>query len=212
MKEVLAMIGDIVMSKNIENRNIFQNNLNAIFKKINKDSKENIYSPYTLTLGDEFQTVYKTADSVFKDTWKIIETIYPQKVRFAIGIEKLTTKINPNQAIGMDGPAFYLARDGIDELKKHDNTIIQCFSPHDINLNLINKCLKLLSAITQKWKINSIKILNSIMNDDPLEIISKKTGIGIRAIYKNIRSNHLYDILDLQDEIIKSISRRLINP
>ena len=32
-------------------------------------------------------------DSILVDVWKIIETIYPHRARFSIGIDKLTTNI-----------------------------------------------------------------------------------------------------------------------
>lgn len=205
-EEVLALIGDIVMSKKIVDRENFQNNLSKLFKKISKDSEMFLCSPYTLTLGDEFQALYLRPDSILVDVWKIIETIYPHRARFSIGIDKLTTEINPDKAIGMDGPAFYLARDGIEELKKYSRTIIQFYSPHIKNLSLLNQYFMLLSGISLKWKFNTIKILNGLMGKDSLERISKSTGISKRAVYKNIRNNNLDDIINLQKEITKSLT------
>ena len=209
MKKVLALIGDIAMSKKITEREKFQNNLSKLFKKISKDSKEFLCSPYTLTLGDEFQAVYQMPDSILVDVWKIIETIYPHRARFSIGIDKLTTEINPHKAIGMDGPAFYLARDGIEELKKYSRTIIQFYSPHIKNLSLLNQYFMLFSGISQKWKLNTIKILIGLMGEKPLEEISKIAGITKRAVYKNIRNNNLDDIINLQKEITKSLKESM---
>jgi hypothetical protein len=209
MKKVLALIGDIVLSKKIEDRAIFQTNLNKQFKKISKASKPFLLSPFTVTLGDEFQAVYEKPDSILRDIWKIIETIYPHQARFSLGIDKLTTNINPMKAIGMDGPAFYLARDGINELKKSSKTIIQFYSPYISNLTLINHFFILLSGISEKWKLNSIKILNGLMNEDSLDKISRNTGISIRAIYKNIRGNNLDHIINLQTEITDSLSHSI---
>jgi hypothetical protein len=201
MEKVIAIIGDIALSKRIENREDFQSNLGKLFKKISKDSKHVLYSPYTITLGDEFQAVYRTPDLIFTDIWKIIEVLYPHRARFSVGIDILTTQINPHKAIGMDGPGFYLARDGIDNLKKYSRTIIQFYSPHIENLSLINRYLTLLSGISEKWKINTIRILNGMMNNISPEEISKQAGITKRAVYKNIHNNNLEEIMNVQDEI-----------
>lgn len=206
MREVLALIGDIAMSKKIEDRNNFQNKVSVLFKKINKASKDFLCSPYTLTLGDEFQAVYQKPNTILTDIWKIREAIYPHHARFSIGIDQLTTKINPRKAIGMDGPAFYLARDGIDTLKKYSRTIIQFYTSYIKNLSLINQYLILLSGISSKWKINTIKILNALMDDEPLEKISKNIKISKRAVYKNIRNNNLDEIINLQKGITKSLT------
>ncbi len=209
MKEVMALIGDIALSKKIEDRENFQNKISLLFKKISAASKDFLYSPYTLTLGDEFQAVYRKPDSIMTDIWKIIEALYPHRARFAIGIDILSTKINPNKAIGMDGPAFYLARDGIEELKQYSRTVIQFYGKNIRNLNLIDQYLILLSGISSRWKLNTVKILNGLLNKDSLEKISNNTGISKRAIYKNIRSNYLEEIIDLQREITKSLSESI---
>jgi hypothetical protein len=74
-----------------------------------------LISPYTITLGDEFQAVLKNARHLFGDIITILYVIYPTKIRFSIGIGDIQTPVNPNQAIGMDGTAFYNARTGIDK-------------------------------------------------------------------------------------------------
>lgn len=206
MKEVMALIGDIAMSKKIEDRENFQNKISLLFKKVSAASKDYLHSPYTLTLGDEFQAVYRTPDSIMTDIWKIIEALYPHRARFAVGMDMLSTKINPNKAIGMDGPAFYYARDGIEELKQYSRTIIQFYGKNIRNLNLIDQYLILLSGISSRWKHNTIKIFNGLLNKDSLEKISNNTGISKRAVYKNIKNNYLEEIIDLQREITKSLS------
>ena len=82
MKKIV-LIGDIVDSKSISERGKIQSQLNTVFKKINNDKL--LLSPYTITLGDEFQAVYSKADSVFNHIWQISLAIYPLKIRFSIG-------------------------------------------------------------------------------------------------------------------------------
>lgn len=114
----VVIIGDIVASKQIENRNEVQENLNQVLSHLNYPHRNDLLSNYTITIGDEFQVVLSEFDSVFSDIINISVNLYPVKVRFAIGIGTLSTPINEEQAIGMDGPAFYLARHGIEGLKK----------------------------------------------------------------------------------------------
>src|SRR5438270_9561839 len=103
-KPILAVIGDIVLSRAIAQRAEFQKQLRRTLDNINKRSA--MASPYTITLGDEFQAVYRDPRGVFVDILTIMERIAPVSARFAIGVGTLRTPINPTQAIGMDGPAF----------------------------------------------------------------------------------------------------------
>jgi len=50
-----AIIGDIVESKKILNRNEAQEKLNHILKDINIEYERNIAAKFIITLGDEFQ-------------------------------------------------------------------------------------------------------------------------------------------------------------
>jgi len=79
----IAIIGDIIGSQKILERNRVQEKLESILLRINKSDK-NIISPYTLTLGDEFQSVYKKADCIFLHIFTILSDIHPQKVRLPI--------------------------------------------------------------------------------------------------------------------------------
>ena len=85
------MIADIVGSPNLEERGQAQSRVIRVLYDVNRRGRP-IVSPHILTLDDEFQAV------------------------FSCGVGEITTAINTAQALGMDGPAFYAARDGLEDL------------------------------------------------------------------------------------------------
>jgi len=117
-KKFIVIIGDIISSRKVENRNALQSKLLDVFNELNSPDHENhLVSPYTITLGDEFQAVYDNANCLFLDSIRILERTFPQKIRFSFGIGEISTDINREQSLGMDGSAFYYAREGITHLK-----------------------------------------------------------------------------------------------
>jgi len=116
-KRYIVLIGDLLSSRGVIDRIGVQARLHDAMEQCNTQHRC-LVSPYTITLGDEFQAVLSCADFVFTDAITILLALYPTRIRFSIGVGILTTPINNNQAIGMDGPAFHLARDGITKLKK----------------------------------------------------------------------------------------------
>ncbi len=202
--EKITLIGDIVSSRRIKKRQQIQNNLNKVFKKINERG-EYISSPLTITLGDEFQAVYNKADFIFKHIWQIILSIYPEKVRFSIGLGEITTALNPVQAIGMDGPAFYNARKGLDEIKQ---TYFQfnVTGNERTNLELIKQSLFLLSHISYNWKETRLIILSMMYDNFSVNEIAKKIKITDKAVYKNIDAGALQTVIKLTAELSKSIN------
>jgi len=203
----LVLIADIVSSKKIKNRKEIQKKLQTLFKSFNKNSKE-IVSPFTITLGDEFQAVFSKADNIFKYMWDVLFALYPVKVRFSLGVGDITTSINTTQAIGMDGPAFYSAREGLSELKqsaflfniKHEN---------NNKVLLIRQVLFLLSHLSSGWKESRYKILSLLYEDLSVYEIAKKMKISDKAVYKNIDAGALTNILSITGIISMEINNFL---
>ena len=144
--KIIVLIGDIIASKKIKDRFAVQKKLTNAFKKINSSNK-NIISPFTITLGDEFQAVYNSAESLFKDIWWINEAIYPVKIRYSIAVGEITTELNKAQAIGMDGPAFYYARKGLEDLKRTNFIFNFSEDEEKYDLHLVQQTLFLISHL-----------------------------------------------------------------
>ncbi len=206
MKKI-ALIGDIVASRDIKNRADVQKKLSKLFLGLNKDNNT-LDSPYTITIGDEFQALYKKADSIFIDICKILESLYPESVRFSIGIGELTTKINKNQALGMDGPAFHFAREGLEELKGTSG-LFNIKSENEKEILLIKKILPLISQNMIKWKLTRIKIFNLLIEGRTVKEISKKLHITDKAVYKHIDAGALNIIIDILNRITFEINSSL---
>ena len=60
-------------------------------------------------------------EHLFKIIDHIKSSIYPQKLRFGIGIGQISTDLN-NIALGSDGPAYYAARRSIEYLHQLEKT------------------------------------------------------------------------------------------
>lgn len=102
----IVIIADIVDSKKISARKEVQLTLKDVLIQINHDSENGILSPFTITLGDEFQAVYRCSATLIKDLFLILVKLFPVRIRFSIGFGKISTEINEHEAIGMDGPAI----------------------------------------------------------------------------------------------------------
>jgi len=200
----IALIGDIVASRKIAGRKDAQKKLQRYFTTLNKSHKT-LLSPFTITLGDEFQALYKTGDDLFKDIWEILLVIYPAKIRFSIGIGELSTRINKKQSIGMDGPAFYNARQGLTELKK-TSYLINITTDAEKGNGLARNSLFLISQLTGKWKLTRLKILVMLYGGKSVREISGKLKITDKAVYKNMDSGSLNLITAITKEIVNELN------
>ncbi|MFZ0390793.1 MAG: SatD family protein [Calditrichia bacterium] len=207
---VLTLIGDLAGSRALQNRDHLQKSLQTKLEMINQKSQQ-VISPFTITLGDEFQAVYKNAGEVFRHIWEIRSEVHPVKVRCAIGIGELSTELNPKQAIGMDGPAFHLARQAVQELKESGFTL-QAAAENMPELPLINESLKLISHISDKWEKNRVEILAAFLRGEDSQSIARALNISSVAVYKNRKAGALEVILQLQQQVAFLLNRKLDNP
>ena len=211
-KKLIVVIGDVISSRKVEKRNDLQNKLLEIFENLNTDANQNhLVSPYTITLGDEFQAVYQKADRLFLDTIRILETTLPQKVRFSFGVGNISTDINTEQSIGMDGSAFYYAREGISNLKdQRGNYKFNIYGLDDPELEkLFNNVLYIFSNLLEGWNKNRYFILRSTMEGKAVKDIAKELKLTETATYMNIYDGSIREMIAIQETMINQINQRL---
>lgn len=205
--QVIAVIADLVGSKSIGARPAFQRQLNRTLRRATAEAR-GLASPYTLTLGDEFQAVYRGPDSLLADAVKIMAEIHPVQARFAFGAGELTTRINPEQALGMDGPAFHRARAALAELKR-DGRLLRIAGAAEAPWAFANHVLNLLSHQIDGWTRNRLLVLAGLLQGRVAKELEAELKISRVAIYKNIRAAALDDVVGVCQEITAALHRAL---
>ena len=208
----IAIIGDIINSRDIQPRQPFQQKFKRHLDRLNVASAH-LASPYTITLGDEFQAVYRKADALFKDIFSIMVALQPSQARFAIGIGKISTAINRKEAIGMDGPAFYKARSGIEELREQQRVWGLFAGNHDDkaaeDLRIHHHVFALLSHQMQSWEPNRFKVLLGLLNHKSQSDIAKEIGISAVAVHKNVAAGQLNQTTSYFEALSDLLNRSL---
>jgi len=204
--QVIAVIGDIVASRNLPQRAVFQRRLKKVLDQTTGGARH-LASPYTITLGDEFQAVYRKADGLFADVFRIMAEIHPVRTRIAIGVGDLSTRINPQQALGMDGPAFHLARAALTELK--ENKRLLRIKGAGEEWRLACHLLNLLSHQVAGWSRNRLLVLEGLLRLQPVKEIEAGLQISRVAVYKNIRAAALDEVVGICHELERALNQVL---
>lgn len=209
----VAIIGDIKSSKTIPNRLEFQNSLRDIFNVISTKNIS-IVSPYTITLGDEFQALYNSGKGLLTDIIGIMAMLYPVKVRISIGVGTIDTEINPIQALGMDGSSFHIAREGVirmknDEISRKAMPSITLNSDSKLQNSLLISSFNLLSYLLESMSQNQLNVLLGIVNNDSIPVIANRMDISEQAVYKGIRKEAMLLIKDYILSFEKEVGKLL---
>lgn len=210
-EQYLVLIGDLEGSRELQarDRDDAQQKLKSILEAIRADNNT-IASPPTITLGDEFQTVYHRADALFLHIWRIQAALHPLFLRFGVGRGTLSTAINTEQAIGMDGPAFHRARSALEHLKETRGLFrMEAQDPEDRVSLLINQSLELVAHEMRGWKQRRFAILCSLKAGRKYKEISEAQGISKSAFYKNVEAGALDTIIAISDTAAGLINEKL---
>jgi hypothetical protein len=203
---VIAIIGDVVSSRLIPSRDRFQRTLMETIADINTSHRP--ASPFTLSTGDEIEAAYRNADTLFRDLLTLTAAIYPQRIRFAIALGEITTDLNPDNPLVMDGPAFHTARKGIAELRSAKELLrIDTTLPIDIALE--DHAARLLSYHVRQWKTTRWALYRLITAGTTPAAARKALGISLTAVYKNIKMGMIDLVQEMADDLGRSLSSKL---
>ncbi len=208
LMKYLAVIGDIVASRRLPERGKFQRRLKASLQEVNRRRSRALASPYTLTLGDEFQALYCDAGSVFSDMFALLAELAPVRARFAFAAGEIITPLNKEQSIGMDGPAFHHARAQLDRLKAEK----RLFGVHGPGVEpdlLTTAMLNVLSGQVEGWKPVRLRLFAGLLAGKSAGELAVETGITPRAVHKNIRAAELDEWRTILHNIERSLTAEL---
>lgn len=206
---LICVIGDLVGSRRVEDRMGLQDRLRMTLDSINGTRKEHLLSPCTITLGDEYQAVYGDADSLFLDFFTVLRDLYPEKVRFSVGIGSLQTELNPRLAIGMDGPAFHVAREAMKSPFRRSGCLFHIGQAGLDPPPWIGTALSLVSHEVKAWKPNRFLVFQRLLAGVDVKVIAEEARISTTAVYKNIQSGGLEAIRHLLAEIAQWVNQQV---
>jgi hypothetical protein len=187
-----CVIGDLVASRLIPDRGGVQEHLKAGLNQLSHNRRD-IVSPYTITLGDEFQAVYEDPRRLFRDLLAIQSLLHPHRARFAVGVGSITTAVNRQSAIGMDGPAFVAARETLTDLKDDTGFYrVAGLPPRADDWSRLS--LDLVSHIVGPWRKNRFEIAVGLLDGRPPLEIASRMKLTRTAVYKNIQAGALHTV------------------
>lgn len=197
----IAVIGDLVRSRQLEGRDDVQKHLKSVLKDINETYQEELASSFTITLGDEFQGLLKVPQPLLRILFEIKDNLYPVKVRFGVGLGEITTDIDPSQSLGADGPAYHAARSMISEVKREEKgkraratDIMLGRSGKDECLTAVNAGLTLMRFMEESWTDKQREnISDSILKGLNQSEIAEMRGLYQSTIHRSLVSAGFYE-------------------
>lgn len=207
----LVLIGDLIGSRDIRQRESFQRHFQKIIAGKNERWAHLFVSPLTITLGDEIQAVFGTANDLFLMLHDLTLALSNRDtavdVRYALGMGSIETEINRDSAIGMDGSAFHHARRGIERSKREKR---QLFFAGDLNESgIINDLLNFVDITMKSWNRNRQAIVYHHRSGAPQREIQSIVGVSQSAISQNLNTDEVQAVLQSEQTLERYLTRLL---
>lgn len=212
----IALIADIVDSRSLAagQRQALQHDLEASLSRLNARREElSIRSSLTITLGDEFQGLFSSAEQLWYCVFEIERDLFPINLRFAIGVGDIVTEVKVDTALGMDGPAFHEARRGIETLRDERNRY-GCFGLSGSE-RYLDDALLLISHQRRTWKQARLETLVDLLAGRSVNETAERIGTSRQAVYRNISDGALEPIVRLLQQASADMDEQLgasVNP
>lgn len=180
------LMGDVVSSSEYNSKSV-QKQLKALTKQCNEALKPNMLSPYTITLGDEFQgipnSLQTSINTLFYYEEECLRQLCEFKLHYVVHFGQIETEINPEIAYEMMGPGLTKARKILGD-KKRGRKRFKFALDDDIQTKQLSRLFEVLDSIIQSWKQEDYSlILDMIENDNNAEV-GEKQGKNRDQIWK----------------------------
>ena len=202
----IVFIGDIIESKKLDDRKNQQEHIKGVFDKLNNKFKDIIVSKLTLTLGDEFQVILKPSINIFR----LIDSLQVElnlEFRLGIGHGEIVTDINPELSIGADGPAFWNAREAIEEVHSQNwggkcNLLFR--SEKQESDRILNTLILAQELIKSDWTAKQRETAKAIMQlNNPYDFqqkdLAKQMNISESSLSKRLSAGNIKAYLHTQE-------------
>lgn len=212
-----VIIGDIIDSKEIEDRKNAQTKFKKILADINEKYSEDIASKFTIVLGDEFQGLLKNRNNIIKIIFEIELAMAPIALRFGVGIGEVSTDINYEYSSEIDGPAYHRARAMMENLqssksqysKRQANILISSQVGNAEIDKLLNSILSVCTALKSKWTLRQTEIIGVYLKSEENQYkAAEKLEIGQSSVNKALNSANFYTYKSAMDSVNLFLSEK----
>ncbi|PSP38196.1 hypothetical protein BRC71_05860 [Halobacteriales archaeon QH_7_65_31] len=108
----LVVLADVVRSRQIEHRNAFHTELTTALDTVNTRYEGQLTADFKILKGiDEFGGVLDSLRSVYPILVTVLDSVRPQRIRFALARGSITSDEDERSIARMDGDAFHRAAD-----------------------------------------------------------------------------------------------------
>ena len=196
-----VMLGDVIASRKITDREIFQRKLEEACSNVNLNFVEDIYADFNILKGiDEIGGVLLNITSVNKIINTLQEHFYPHSMRFALVFDYIDTAVESQEVSRMDGPAFHRASDILKDLKG-SRLMFKMAIGDELMEKMVTGEINLIFLLKKNWSLRQRRILYEYRKIGNQNMVAKTLGISQQAVSKALNRSMWKEISGIEEDL-----------
>ena len=191
MENYYILMADIIASRK-QRSNILSRDLKNLVASCKTNLASGILSPYTITLGDEFQGVAKSLRSALESIYYFEETALKEKIhfklRYVLHYGKIETRLNRKIAHGMMGAGLTRARELLNQKQRGRPRFLFDLANNMLTKQL-NRIFSVFDSLIAEWREKDYPLISDMLINDSNEEVGAKHEKNRSQIWK--RRKHL---------------------
>lgn len=203
MKSYILM-ADVIRSSQ-KNSNILMKNFKEIAQQTNTQLKDAFYSPITITLGDEFQSVVRSLKDgisviiAFEEL--IIKCEKNFRLRYVLNYGEIGTPINKQRAHEMLGQGLIDAREMLDIQKHKDSRFFIKDKDHEISEKL-NLAFYIYQSFIDSWRLKDYQTIWAFLEHEDYKVVARVLKKDVSLMWRREKTLNISEY---------SATKKLIN-
>ncbi|MDR4503302.1 MAG: SatD family protein [Candidatus Scalindua sp.] len=191
MENYYILMADVVASRR-HRGNTLSRDLKQLVASCTTNLASGILSPYTVTLGDEFQGVAKSLHSALESIFYFEETTLKENIRFklryVLHYGRIETRLNRKIAHGMMGTGLTRTRELLNQKRRGSPRFLFELANNMLS-NQLNRLFRVFDSLITGWREKDYLLISDMLENDNNEEVGARHEKNRSQIWK--RRKHL---------------------
>lgn len=198
-------MGDVVSSATRDQKEL-RSQLKKLIQRANTRLAEKILSPYTITLGDEFQGISRSLLSAIETIFFLEEEIlrrgYTFKLHYVVHWGEIETSINRAIAYEMMGSGLTAARAKLTEKRKRRPRVTFDYGDEKID-KVLNAQFFVIERIIDRWNLRDYPLILDLVTIESDSEVGLRTGKDRSLIWRRRETLRTDEYVRLKESLFE---------
>ena len=199
MVKRLVILGDVVKSRDITDRDAFSEQIRTACRRANQAADNRVVAPFEVLIGvDEIGGVLSDMTKIYQVIDALRRGVYPERLRLAASYD--TVDVSGSTVSEFDGPAFHKADDVLNRIER-DRLNFDFSSDATDEIRVISSEIHLIQVLKHRWTDHQREVIAEYERSGSQSEVANTFGMSQPAVSQVLNRARYRDIAHAEQRI-----------